>query len=99
MSVVIVTKVRGDTDLFRKQVAERGDDLAAIGARARTVGALHHRFGVGDGFVLVIDEWESPQQFQEFFGQPEIQALIAEMGGVGEPEITITEAISSPDEF
>ncbi len=36
-------------------------------------GAIHHRFGVGDGFVLVVDEWETIEQFQQFFSNPELQ--------------------------
>ena len=31
----------------------------------RLPGGLHHRFGVGDGFVLAVDEWESPGGFRE----------------------------------
>jgi hypothetical protein len=99
MSVLIVGKFYGDTELFRKSLVERSDDIARTGAEARTVGAIHHRFGVGEEYVLVIDEWETVEQFQQFMAQPELQELIASMGAVGEPEITICESISSPDEF
>ena len=66
-----------------------------------SVGAIHHRFGVGDGYVLVMDEWESPQDFEKFFGDPDLQAFIASIGGdtSAPPDLTITEAISSADEF
>ena len=62
-------------------------------------GAIHHQFAVGEGFVLVVDEWESPQQFEQFFSSPEIAAIIRDMGGSGPPEITIGEALASPDQF
>ena len=63
-------------------------------------GAIHHRFGVGDGFVLVVDEWESAGQFQQFFSNPDLQAFIAAMGAEpGPPEITVTEAVDSVDQF
>ena len=101
MSVLITIKVAGDTDLFRKTVAERGDEMQAIGEKGRASGAIHHRFGIGDGYVLVVDEWETPQQFEAFFTDPALQEFIASAGGdtSAPPEITVTEAIASADEF
>ena len=100
MSVLVSMKVSGDTDAFQKALAERGSEFKEIGDRARDVGAIHHRFGIADGVVLVIDEWESAEQFQAFFGDPKLQAFMGSVGGSPTPpEITITEAISSPDQF
>jgi len=99
MSVLIIGKFPGDTALFRKMMTERATEIAGVGEQARGAGALHHRFGVGDGFVILVDEWESPQQFEQFFAQPSIQALVGEMGASGPPDITIVEAIATPDEF
>jgi quinol monooxygenase YgiN len=60
----------------------------------------HHRFGIGDGFVVLVDEWESVEQFQQFFANPELQAFIGSVGAApAPPEITITEAITSSDQF
>jgi hypothetical protein len=64
MSVLATAKVPGDTDAFQKALAERGGEFKEIGDRARGVGANHHRFGMADGFVLVVDEWETAEQFQ-----------------------------------
>jgi len=101
MSVLVVMKVSGDTATFRKAMAERTDELGASAARAKDAGAIHHRFGIGDGFVQVIDEWENGEQFQKFFGDPKMQEFVASLGAdtSNPPEITITEAIASPDEF
>src|SRR6266536_4956326 len=101
MSVLITVKVGGDTELFMKSVAERSDEFAKIAARSRTVGAIHHRFGVGDGYVLVVDEWETPEQFEKFFSDPALQAFIGEIGGDTStpPEIRVTAAIESADQF
>ena len=100
MSVLVIGKFQGDTDVFRHALVERADEFAEIGARARTVGAIHHRFGIGDGFVVVIDEWENVDQFHAFFGDPELQQFIAEIGAAGgPPEMIFCEAVSSPDEF
>lgn len=100
MSVLIAFKVDGDTAKFRTALTERADEFAAIAERAKTAGAIHHRFGIGDGFVLVVDEWESADQFESFFSDPELQAFIGSVGASGTPpEMTVTEAINSPDEF
>jgi hypothetical protein len=100
MSVLVIGKFQGDTEIFRRALQERGDEFAAISARSQTVGAIHHRFGIGDGFVVVIDEWESAEQFQTFFSDPELQQFISEIGAAGgPPDITFCEAASSPDEF
>lgn len=100
MSVVMVMRVEADTARFRDFIENQGDALRAIGDDARSKGCLHHRFAVGDGYVLVVDEWESPEAFQRFFeGNEAIARAMAESGAQGEPQITIAEAVESPDEF
>ncbi len=76
MSMLIIGKFQGDTGKFRQSLAERAGEFEKWGAAGRAAGAVHHRFGVGDGCVVVIDEWESVEQFQEFFSDPELQAFI-----------------------
>jgi hypothetical protein len=100
MSVVIALKFHGDVATFRQALTDHDEAFAKFAAEARAAGGIHHRFAVGDGFVLVVDEWESVEHFQTFFAQPDLQALIAQSGAAPQPpEITIGEAISSPDEY
>ena len=67
---------------------------------ARSAGGIHHRFGAGDGFVVIADEWETAGQFQRFFSDPDLQAFIGSVGAApAPPEITIAEAVSSPDQY
>jgi hypothetical protein len=99
MSVLVTMKVKGDTDRFRAFIANEADRLRAIAQTARDAGAIHHRFGVGDGFVVVVDEWDSAESFQGFITSDEVVAVIGEMGAQGEPEVDITEAVESPDQF
>jgi quinol monooxygenase YgiN len=100
MSVVIVGKFAGDTGKFRQALAERASEFVEISDRAKSVGAIHHRFGVGDGFVMIIDEWESADQFEKFFSDPNLQAFVGSIGAdPGPPELIIAEAVSSPDQF
>ena len=67
---------------------------------ARSAGGIHHRFGVGDGFVVMVNEWETAGHFQQFFSDPDLQAFIGSVGAApAPPEITITEAVASPDQY
>ncbi|MCH6469859.1 antibiotic biosynthesis monooxygenase [Sinomonas terrae] len=101
MSVIVAVKVFGDTGAFRKSLEDRADDYRRIAKQGKENGALSHRFALGDGFVLVNDEWESADAFQGFFGTPEMREFIGSDGGDPNraPEITVGESIDSPDKF
>jgi len=100
MSVLIMGKFQGDTAKFRQALTERAGEFEKIAEAARPAGAIHHRFGIGDGYVVIVDEWESAEHFQQFFANPELQAFIGSVGAApAPPELTITEAVASPDEF
>jgi hypothetical protein len=100
MSVLVYVKVAADTMTFQKALADRPDEFVSIKDRAEAMGAIHHRFGIGEGFVVAIDEWETAEAFHEFFGDPKMHEFISSIGAEsGPPEITITEAIPSADEF
>lgn len=100
MSVLVLGKFQGDTAKFRQALADRAGEFAKISDMARAAGGIHHRFGVGDGFVVLVDEWETVEQFQQFFSDPDLQAFIGTIGAAPvPPEITIGEAIASPDQY
>ena len=100
MSVLVTVKFPGDTATFRQALADRTEEFAKLKESAMAAGGIHHRFGVGDGFVLVVDEWESLQHFERFFGDPSLQAFIGTLGADPvPPEITVAEAVASPDQY
>ena len=100
MSVLIIAKFQGDTAKFRQSLTERAGEYAKLAEASKAAGGLHHRFGVGDGFVLVVDEWESVEHFQKFFADPDLQAFIGTVGAAPvPPEITVAEAVTSADQF
>ena len=100
MSVLIIAKFQGDTAKFRQSLTERAGEYAKIAETSKAAGGVHHQFGIGDGFVLVVDEWESVEHFGKFFADPELQAFIGTVGAAPEPpEITVAEAVTSPDQF
>jgi hypothetical protein len=100
MSVLVIGKFQGDTAKFRQSLIDRADEYAKISDMARSAGGIHHRFGIGDGFIVLVDEWETVEQFQQFFSNPDLQAFIGTVGAApAPPEITITEAVASPDQY
>jgi quinol monooxygenase YgiN len=100
MSVLIIGKFQGDTAKFRQSLTERAGEFAKIAETSKAAGGLHHRFGIGDGYVLVVDEWESVEHFQKFMADPDLQAFIGSVGGAPEPpEVIVAEAVASADQF
>lgn len=101
MSKLIVTMMEGDPEVFQKSLTDRADEFERFTAEARMAGAVHHRFGVGDGSVLIIDEWDTEEAFHAFFARPDLQAFIGKVGGDTSvaPEIMVTEAITSSSDF
>jgi hypothetical protein len=100
MSVLVVGKFQGDTAKFRQALTDRADEFAKIADMARSQGAIHHRFGIADDFVLIVDEWATAGHFQQFFSNPDLEAFIGSVGAApAPPELTIVDAIASSDQF
>ncbi len=100
MSVLVIGRFQGDTAKFRQALTERSSEFVAISDQARAVGGIHHKFGIGDGYAMIVQEWESAEQFERFFANPDLQAFIGTIGAAPvPPEIVIAEAVTSPDEF
>jgi hypothetical protein len=100
MSVLVTGKFQGDTASFRRALTDRAGEFEKIAVIARSSGGIHHRFGIGDGFVLIVDEWQTAEQFEQFFTNPELQTFIGSVGAdPGPPDITVAEAVTSPDQY
>jgi heme-degrading monooxygenase HmoA len=100
MSVIVSTRINGDGEAFRKFTETRNQELVALMDDAKAKGCLGHRHAIGDGFVLVVDEWESAEAFNDFFeGNEAIASIMSGYDAKGEPEILIGEKLDSPDTF
>ena len=99
MSVLVTIKAAADTEQFRRFTETDGDLMVKIANDGKAQGAIHHRFGIGDGFVFVSDEWADAESFQRFFASEDIATAMQRGGIQGEPEVTIVEAIETPDQF
>ena len=99
MSVLVVLRVPGDTATFESFVSSNKERVRSKSASVPRRDCLAHRFAVGDGHIIVVDEWETPEQFQTFFSAPDVQTIVGEMGARGEPEITFANPEGFPGEF
>ena len=100
MSVLVIGKFQGDTAKFQQSLIDRADEFTKIAEAAKAQGGVHHRFGIGDGCVIIVDEWGSVEEFQKFFGNPDLQAFIGSVGAdPGPPELIMAQAITSPDQY
>ena len=95
----VTMKVIADTDKFRRFLVDDPERLRKLAQSAHAAGALHHRFGVGDGYFIVVDEWESIEAFESFLSDDEIAAVLRESGARSAPEINIADVIESPDQL
>ena len=99
MSVIIIVKVPGDPAAANEVFHAQSSNMAEIAKRGREAGAIHHRFAAGTNEVIIVDEWTSADAFQQFFGDPEIADLMKAAGAQGPPDISIYEAMDTPDAF
>lgn len=96
MSVTIIIRfpVESITHALRVMESNR-DALERISRTAKRIGAIHHTFYIDTNAstLIAVDEWESKEAFNTFFGDnAEIQDIMEQAGvrGTG-PDITILE--------
>jgi quinol monooxygenase YgiN len=99
MTASVIVKLKVDPERMEKLFSERLDDLLEVKAAAEAAGAVHHLFAAGDGEVLIVDEWEDAESFGNFFDNPTIAEMMAEVGVQGPPEVSIYQVLESPDRF
>lgn len=99
MSVLIIQRIPGDTDQFQSFMAANAELVEQLTERAKREGCRGHRFAIGDGEVVVVDEWDSAAAFETFISAPELQSVMGDMGARGEPQVTVAEAKGFPGEF
>jgi len=100
MSVLMVMKTGADPSTFERVTQAHSEEMQGIADRGRAAGALHHAFFAGDGEVIIVDEWDTADNFKSFFENegPNIGPLMAEAGAQpGEPRFY--EKVDSADAF
>lgn len=100
MSVIVIGRMAADPAAIKRLFEERKSDFVEIAGEAKAAGAIHHRWGFGDGSVTIIDEWPDADSFNKFFAaQAKIGQLMQAAGVKGPPQFDIFHAVAAPDEF
>jgi heme-degrading monooxygenase HmoA len=101
MSVIVMVRVPGKVTDFERVAKEHEDTFVAMSSVGKAAGAVHHCFVEDtDGSLMIIDEWDSEESFQAFFGsQEEIPQLMAAAGVTGPPVTTSYRIIDTADRF
>jgi hypothetical protein len=100
MSVMVMVRIKADVGAFEQYAQENGEQLKRVSEDGRAAGAVHHLFSATDDGLLVIDEWPDEESFQGFFsGQTEIPEIMAASGAQGEPQVSFSRVLDTPDRF
>ena len=100
MSVMVGMRIKVDPARFLEVANGNSGRLVGISDKAKTMGAVSHRFYGGDGEILVVDEWESEEQFLKFFSStPEIGEMMGEAGVSEQPTPLFWSELDTPDKF
>ncbi len=71
--------------------------LEEITQDTKGAGIIRHRFVAGEGELVVIDEWETAEQFEAFFeANVKIGEISAAVGLTGAPAASVFAAVEAP---
>jgi quinol monooxygenase YgiN len=102
MSVIVMLRVDADPAKLEEFAAANPDKMAGIRDRAVGNGLIAHRFfGNDSGESMVVDEWESPEAFQAFFGEAgaEIGEMMSAVGVTTEPRPEFWRVLETHDKY
>ena len=100
LSVFITLTAAADPAKVEKVLQANADRTQRINEQAQGLGCIHHRFVGGDGVVMVMDEWDSPESFHKFFeNNTDVPVLMQEMGVTAAPDVKVWNKLDTRDEF
>lgn len=99
MSVLMTLHASADPKAIEEYADTNPDKMRAIVERAEQAGVIAHRFyGTEGGRIMVVDEWESEEKFNAFFGEADdIREMMGAVGMTGEPEVTFWRELETND--
>lgn len=96
----MVMRAKADPTLVEKYFQENQEMTKSINDDARSNGCLHHAFYATEDEVFVVDEWESPEGFQEFFSSnQEVPKAMQDIGITEQPKIEFLRPLDTKDAF
>lgn len=100
MSVLMIMRVKADPDRAEKFFQDNRQLSESINEEARSKGCLHHAFYATKDEVFVVDEWQSPEGFQEFFSSnQDIPKAMKEIGVTDQPRVEFMRPLDTGDAF
>ncbi len=98
MSVTVIAHFPvADVEKAIAGLQANGALLEEITEDTKSRGIIHHTFVAGDGELVVIDEWETADQFQSFFeGNPKVAKITELIGVTGPPAIAVYNEVEAP---
>jgi hypothetical protein len=101
MPVMMGLRMDVEPDRFMEVVAQNEELFKSIAERGRSKGAIHHMFVAGDGEVMVVDEWDSAENFLAFFEETgeEIGSIMQQAGVANQPQPAFWRPLDTPDRF
>jgi non-canonical (house-cleaning) NTP pyrophosphatase len=102
MSVIIMTRFEVDPSVMQEVAnGQHSETLKHIAEVGKQSGAIHHMFVQGDdGAIYALDEWESEDQYHQFFdNQDDIKRVMADARVTAQPVSSTYRTISTPDAF
>jgi heme-degrading monooxygenase HmoA len=98
MTTLMILRARVDGDPRELRQRYTSDpEVAALIQGGNPEGLLRHRTFATDSEIIVVDEWERPDQFQAWINKPELQQVMGRLG-IGQPEVTFAEQLVMGEE-
>ncbi len=94
--MILRARVEGDPNELQQRYTS-DPDVASLVQGGLPEGLLRHRTFTTDSEIIVVDEWERPEQFQAWINKPELQRIMGKLG-VGKPEVFFAEQLAMGDE-
>ena len=100
MSVLMTMRARGSGERLEELAAKDPERMHAISEYAEHHGLIAHQFWGADGEVMVLDEWASEQDIENFMRaeDAEIKGVMGAAGVTDQPSITYWRRLSTHDE-
>jgi hypothetical protein len=101
MSVIVIGRFpMPDVARAKQALASNAALLEEITEEAMGLGARHHRFLESDGELVILDEWDSVESFQNFFGSnTKIPTIMQEAGAQGPPKVEVFSPVEAAGTF
>jgi hypothetical protein len=101
VSVIVIARFSvpdvGKAAEWARTHADVPEDITAYG---KSLGQIGHRMHTDGKDLVVIDEWPDADTFNTFFaGAARMGEFLSGAGIVGEPEVTILDALDVPGTF